>query len=134
MRQSRYERALPAVALVLCACAADGLYGGGGPQGPPAPPAPPVAAATVEAQIYGDGYGGFGGFLFAPGSVSVFVNGTVTWENPTGVDHNVTFGNETNALATSDTYQRSFPEAGTFTYHCAIHPQMSGAVQVVLPP
>lgn len=133
MKSSLAARSLLTVAFALSACATDGPSGGNGSQVPPAPPAPPVEAATVEAQTYGDGYGGYGGFLYAPATVSILVNGTVTWENPTGVNHNITFGAESNALANSGTYERDFPAEGTFSYHCAIHPQMSGTVQVVPP-
>jgi plastocyanin len=70
-------------------------------------------------------------FFTAP-SILVPVGTTVTWTwEPGAVTHNVTFGDgssgDKNAGAT---YTRTFTTAGTFTYHCTIHPGMTGSVLV----
>ena len=71
---------------------------------------------------------------FNPNAVDLAAGGTVTWTFG-GVTHNVTFDakagappkipNTSNANGTA-----TFTSAGTFNYHCTIHPFMTGAVTV----
>lgn len=74
------------------------------------------------------------GFAFAPASVNVNVGDTVTWtNNDAGIPHTVTAdGGAFNSgnLATGQTFSQTFSAAGTFAYHCTIHPQMTGSVVV----
>ncbi|MHB1297949.1 MAG: cupredoxin domain-containing protein [Gemmatimonadaceae bacterium] len=84
--------------------------------------------------LTGDGYGGAEAGRFAPASVSVVPNGTVTWSNASGALHNVTFttaGAPANVpdIATGSA-QRVFPNAGTFNFHCTNHIGMDGSVTV----
>jgi plastocyanin len=70
---------------------------------------------------------------FNPGSISVPVNSTVTWQwNSGGVAHNVTFedGTGNSSSMTSGTHQRTFGQTGDYAYVCTIHPGMAGAVSV----
>lgn len=72
--------------------------------------------------------------LFAPATLQVPVNSTVTWQwNSGGVEHNVTF--ETGPSSenqTSGSFARAFQTAGTYSYVCTIHGAqvMSGVVTV----
>jgi plastocyanin len=57
----------------------------------------------------------------------------VTWSNEDSVGHTVTanggaFGSGTIAPGTS--FTRTFATAGTFAYHCSIHPSMTGTITV----
>ena len=54
------------------------------------------------------------------------------WVNRDGVTHTVTFddGVDSGRMSGGSTYTRGFPAAGTFPYHCSIHPTMSGTVTV----
>ncbi len=73
-------------------------------------------------------------YSFDPSSVDIKAGGTVTWSF-FGVTHNVTFnagagapgniGDTTTGSATA-----TFTTAGTFNYHCSIHPYMTGTVIV----
>jgi plastocyanin len=70
---------------------------------------------------------------FAPPTVAVAPNGVVTWTF--AAQHNVTFdglaptgGNIPNT--SSGSVQRTFPSAGTYSYHCTLHAGMSGSVVV----
>jgi plastocyanin len=81
--------------------------------------------ATVVASV---------GLTFSPTTVSIVTGGLVTWVFQS-VAHTVTFtaanGAPTNIVATANTStSRSFASAGVFTYHCLIHPAMTGTVRV----
>ena len=74
-----------------------------------------------------------GGLSFNPSSVTVPLNGTVTWNwNSGGVAHNVTFPDGSNSGdKSSGSFQKVFGTAGTFNYICSIHgAAMSGTVTV----
>jgi plastocyanin len=73
-----------------------------------------------------------GGLTFSPTNITVAPNGTVTWNwNSGGVIHDVTFSDGSSGPKSSGTFQKTFPTAGTFNYHCSIHGQaMSGTVTV----
>jgi plastocyanin len=79
-----------------------------------------------------------GASTFNPATVNIAASGTVTWNNTSGLIHNVTFSSPTIAdipdhpttANPSQTNQRSFPTAGTFGYSCTIHPGMNGSVVV----
>lgn len=116
------------VVAALLACGGGGGGGGGGITNPPPPgpaPSPPSASATVT----------LGAASFTPSSVSITLNGTVTWNNTSGLDHNVTFNAAAGApsnIAThnSGSNQRSFSAAGSFAYGCTLHAGMNGTVTV----
>ncbi len=59
---------------------------------------------------------------------------TVTWTNLDSVDHTITSdsGNELDSaiIAAGQTYTHTFLTPGTYTYHCSIHPEMTGTVTV----
>ena len=71
-------------------------------------------------------------FAYAPDDVTVSRGATVTWTWD-GSGHSVTFAaDDSGVLGTGATYQRAFPNAGTFAYHCSQHPgSMTGTVRVV---
>ncbi len=73
---------------------------------------------------------------FSPSTVTVPLHTTVTW-SWTGVNtHNVTFTAAAGVPAdignrTSGSVGRTFDTAGTFNFHCTIHPTlMTGSVTV----
>ena len=76
---------------------------------------------------------------FDPASLQVAPGAAVVWAwSSGGVTHNVTFDDGEESGNKSDgTYQRTFPTAGTFPYHCTIHGSatsgMRGSVTVVAP-
>ena len=72
-------------------------------------------------------------FAFNPASITVPVNGTVTWTNGAGRAHTVTADDgsfDSHDIAGGAVFSHTFSAAGTFTYHCTIHPQMKGTVVV----
>ena len=73
------------------------------------------------------------GFAFSPGSVTVAVGDTVTWANADAQSHTATADDasfDTGTIAGSTSKSVTFATAGTFGYHCKIHPQMTGTVVV----
>jgi plastocyanin len=72
-------------------------------------------------------------FGFRPSPVTAAADLTVTWTNAGATNHNLTFDNggpDCGALASTETLSVLFPGAGTYAYHCSIHPVMKGSVVV----
>lgn len=73
-------------------------------------------------------------FTYEPDPVVVQVGGKVTWQNQDSAPHTATADDgsfDTGTIAKGKIGSATFKEAGTFTYHCEIHPTMHGTVEVV---
>ena len=71
--------------------------------------------------------------LVMPESITVPVGATVTWTNKDfNQEHTVTFDNGllNRRLVPRTSFNYTFTEAGTFTYHCDPHPNLVGEVIV----
>ena len=93
----------------------------------PAPSVAPAATASASASVT------IQDFAFGPGSISVAVGSTVTWTNQDSVSHTVTADDgsfDSGRLAQGATFSQTFDTPGTYTYHCAIHPSMTGTITV----
>lgn len=108
--------------------------GGGGSAAPTAAPSAPAAVATAScsAAVAAGQQVGIANTAFAPTDVTVAVGSTVTWTNSDAATHTVTFDNgpDCGSLATGKSTTVTFGTAGTFAYHCKIHPSMTGKVTV----
>ena len=66
--------------------------------------------------------------------VTIKTGDTVTWTNQDTEQHTVSSdsGNELNSpvMENGQTYSHTFTVAGTYTYHCSIHPSMKARVTV----
>jgi plastocyanin len=85
-----------------------------------------TTAATPTSVIIKD-------FAFSPPTLSVQEGATVTWTNDDGVGHTVSATDRaftSQELQQGATYQFTFTTPGTYTYICAIHPEMSGTITV----
>jgi amicyanin len=90
-------------------------------------------AATSQAGNAGEVQVTIQNFAFDPATVTVKVGDTVTWTNKDSVDHNVTADNgefKSDNLAQGSTFSFTFTKAGSYPYHCTIHPYMTGTVVV----
>lgn len=70
---------------------------------------------------------------FGPATLTVAVNTTVKWTNKDGVAHTVTSNNalfDSGNINSGATFSHQFITAGTYSYHCAIHPSMTGTILV----
>lgn len=89
---------------------------GGGAAACAAAPAGSTAAVTVTIKD----------FKFAPQPVAAKVGDVVAWSNQDGsTPHSATMDNgacDTKTIAGGATAMLVFTAAGTYTYHCAIHP------------
>lgn len=107
------------LALALAGCGGSGATGSSSP----AAPAPAVTVKVVPdpATI---------GTFVAP-AVTIKAGETVKWDfedlNPHTVS-SATFSSE--PMDKGKSYSHTFAKAGTYMYHCAIHPEMMGTVTV----
>ncbi|MDB4888380.1 MAG: amidase [Gemmatimonadetes bacterium] len=74
-------------------------------------------------------------FTFDSPTVRVKAGNKVAWVNcePTPIPHTSTSDGgawDSGSLAQDASFVRTFPSAGTFPYHCAIHPSMKATVIV----
>lgn len=72
-------------------------------------------------------------FAFSPATLNVKVGDTVTWTNQDSVGHSATADDgsfDTGILAQGESNTVTFTEAGTFSYHCTPHPNMTATVVV----
>ncbi len=112
------------VALTVAGC-------NGSMSSPAAPsPNPTGTAADVTINITGLN----GSLSFSPNPASVKVGQTVSWRNTDGIAHTATAdagGFNTGTIAPgSTTTPVAMSAAGSFSYHCAIHPSMTGTLTV----
>ena len=97
---------------------------------PTATPSGPTKAIAIDTST--------GTFGFNPTTITIKVGTTVTWTNTTSAPHTVTSddgktfdsGINTPIAASGGTFSFTFTKAGTFTYHCQIHPFMKATIIV----
>jgi plastocyanin len=74
--------------------------------------------------------------LFTPSQISVRVGGTVTWANNDNTAHTViddlsaVGGPHSGDIQPGSSYSFTFNKAGSYQYHCSIHPSMRGTIVV----
>ena len=74
------------------------------------------------------------GHAFNPTTITVPVNTTITWTNKDADVHTATndTGGEINSgnISKNRTFSHTFATAGSYPYHCALHPAMTATVIV----
>src|SRR5512138_846879 len=120
----RHQRALLLVPVLIitafiytgCSKSSNNGYGGGNGNGSPGP-----------GQVW------MQNTAFVPSTITISVNGTVTWINKDGFAHDVTADDSSffsGNLASGGSYVHQFTAAGTYNYRCTIHAGMHGTVVV----
>ncbi|WP_037570548.1 cupredoxin domain-containing protein [Phaeacidiphilus oryzae] len=76
------------------------------------------------------------GYAFSPASLSVHVGDTVTWTNEDTAPHTVTTTSGPKQLSSpqlqkGQSWSYTFTTAGTYSYYCAVHPDMKAKVTVL---
>jgi plastocyanin len=105
-------------AVAVFSCGKSSSYNSGSGSGGNPPPAGAVSIANMS---------------FSPASLTVYVGTTVTWTNNDAMAHTVTSDGssfDSGNIAPGGKYSRTFSTAGSFPYHCTIHPTMTGTVTV----
>jgi plastocyanin len=71
------------------------------------------------------------GNAFSPAEITIKQGESVTWVNKDSVGHTVVGTTFTSTLLdTGQSFTQVFASAGTFEYHCSVHPSMIGKVIV----
>ena len=114
-----------AAAVLAAGCGGSGGYGGGSPTSTAAP-------TTSVAGTPGSGTAvAIDNFAFSPATLKVKLGQQVTWTNQQqGVTHTVTADGGTfdHPMPSGATFSFTFATAGSFAYHCKIHPSMHGRI------
>ena len=118
----------------------------GGPADPnstvltPYPTTPPTQAPAASAQASAAPAASLApnqvriqDFSFTPPALNVTLGTQVTWLNGGPSNHTVTANDgsfDSGTIQRNGTFAFTFSKAGTFAYHCSIHPTMTGTVTV----
>lgn len=73
-------------------------------------------------------------FAYDPDPVTIEEGGKVIWQNEDSAPHTATADDgsfDTGTLEEGKLKSETFKEAGTYSYICSIHPDMTGTVEVV---
>lgn len=89
----------------------------------------PVAPASVN----GEQPVTISNFSFQPGTVTIRAGTTIVWTNQDTAPHSIaaddgSFSSE--SLTMNSIHRRVFTTAGSFPYHCGVHPNMRGTIVV----
>ena len=117
---------LLAAAVLVAGCGGSGGSGGGSPTTTAAPTTSGAGTPASGTAVTIDN------FAFSPAALSVKMGQQVTWTNKQDVEHTVTADGGTfdHPMPPNATFSFTFPGAGSFAYHCRIHPSMKGTVVV----
>ena len=99
----------------------------------PTPSPTPIPGGSSSSVAIPVGAEFLGNKAYAPDEVTVAVGTTVTWKNTDSTSHTTTSdttGWNSGIVSPGGQYSFAFQTAGTFPYHCAIHPGMIGTVVV----
>jgi plastocyanin len=116
---------------LMSAVACGSSYSSPSPSPSPAPsPAPAPGGPAVSIPV---GASVLGTSAYAPDMLNVDAGATVTWTNNDSTAHTSTSdaaGWDSGIVQPGGQFSVAFPTAGTYQYHCAIHPGMIGTVVV----
>ncbi len=101
-----------------------------------------ASAASTQTVDIVNGASTRGSSAYDPSDITITVGDSVTWTNrdpdfnTSGNGHSATAQGawDTGLLHQNDSKTLTFNDAGTYTYHCTVHPSMTGTLHVNLPP
>ena len=107
-------------------------------------PAPAGSAPAASAPAAGGGgcttsseaggvSAGIENFTFTPAEVTASVGETITWTNADSAAHTVTLDDgacDTGNIAQNASAGLVFDAAGSYPFHCKIHPNMTGTITI----
>jgi plastocyanin len=109
-----------------------GLAGCGGNNSNPATPSSPNPTPGSSVSIVA-GSSTMTTTAYNPNPITIQHGGSVTWVNNDTTGHTSTSDGgvwNSGTIAPGNSFSMSFPNAGSFPYHCLIHPNMVGTVTV----
>jgi|SRR5437899_2913985 len=118
-------------AILMFATACGGGYSS--PSTAPSPMLSPTPGGPSSSVAIPVGAKSLGNRAYTPDDLNVAVGTTVTWTNTDSISHTSTSdatGWNSGTVAPGGQFSFAFQTAGTFPYHCAIHPGMVGTVGV----
>ncbi len=107
--------------------ATGGSDGSADPTSTPGPGSTPIPAAPTSATVH------MAGRSFSPSTLTIAAGGSVTFLNDDDREHTATAGGgafDTGVLDPGARATKRFPTPGSFAFLCAIHPEMTGRVEV----
>ena len=117
------------VSALLVACGGSA----GSPTTAPSPTSPTPSNDPSAAVAIPVGAQSLGSRAYMPDEINVATGSTVTWTNTDRESHTSTSdesGWNSGTIAPGSRFSFTFQRAGTFRYHCTIHPGMVGTVVV----
>ncbi len=111
--------------LIILAILFSGCSSSAGTQAPAGTSGLPVTGNEAKVTI--------SGFAFDPATITVKAGETVTWTNEDTASHTVVADDnswQSPSISKGSTFSHTFTTAGTFAYHCSIHPKMKASVIV----
>lgn len=123
--------------LLLAACS-----GGGATTAPTSAPsaeasaeasAPAAGAVCTESAAAGEVSVTIADFAFSPADITASVGQTITFTNNDSAPHTATLDDDscgTANLSDGDSGGLTFTVAGTYPFHCEVHPNMKGTITV----
>ena len=112
-----------------------GGYGGGSPATTAAPAATSAGGGSTTSGAGTPASGtavAIDNFAFSPATLNAKMGQQVTWTNKQDIAHTVTAdgGAFDHQMPTGATFSFTFDKAGSFPYHCTIHPSMTATIEV----
>lgn len=101
---------------------------------PATSPSPTASSAPAQAPVPAIHNVVIRNFAFNQPSITVKKGDAVIWTNEDSMGHTVTGNNggpASQTIGPNGNYRYTFNAVGTFGYHCAIHPSMTGTVTVI---
>jgi plastocyanin len=136
MKFSTLFVALTVASLALSACGTPSTSGyapSSGYGNATSPTSAPVVVAPTTAPTGTEVKVQIANFAFNPSTLTVKVGTTVTWTNADSAPHTVTANDGSFAsgdLNQGDSFSFTFTTAGTYAYHCGVHPGMKATITV----
>jgi plastocyanin len=119
--------------IVMFATACGGSYSSPSTSPSPTPSPTPTPGGPSSSVAIPAGAASLGNGAYTPDGLNIAVGTTVTWMNTDSISHTSTSdvsGWNSGVVSPGGQFSFAFQTAGTFPYHCTIHPGMVGTVVV----
>jgi plastocyanin len=133
MRYRYYSLVPITFVLMVAAGCGSSSYNSNPPTNPTPTPTPTPAPSGATPVAIPNGASVLGTDAFRPNPTMIAVGGSVTWTNTDVVAHTATSNSSvwnSSTIAPGAQFSFTFPNAGTFPYHCTFHPGMVGTIVV----